>query len=50
MKAYLDNDIVSAIARDDNAPESDAITRLLTVYEEGKIELVTSEVVRGHAW
>ena len=44
MKAYLDNDVVSAIARDDNQLESGAISCLLTAYDEGKIELVTSEV------
>ena len=36
MKAYLDNDVVSAIAKDDNAAEADALDRLLKAYDEGK--------------
>jgi hypothetical protein len=44
MKAYLDNNVVSAIARDDNAFESSALDRLLSAYEEGKVKLVTSEI------
>jgi predicted nucleic acid-binding protein len=43
-KAYLDNNIVSAIARDDTPAESDALDRLLAAYAEGKVDLVTSEV------
>ena len=44
MKAYLDNDVVSAIAKDDNASESSALDHLLVAYEERKVELVTSEI------
>jgi hypothetical protein len=44
MKAYLDNDVVSAIAKDDNATEAGALDRLLKAYDEGKVDLVTSEV------
>jgi hypothetical protein len=44
MKAYLDNDVVSAIAKDDNPSESSALDRLLVAYEEDKVELVTSEL------
>ena len=44
MKVYLDNDIVSAIAKDDHAAESDALDRLLKAYVEGKVHLVTSEL------
>jgi len=44
MKAYLDNNVVSAIARDDHASESAAIDRLIEAYEDGRIELVTSEL------
>src|SRR5262245_13434559 len=44
MKVYLDSNVVSSIARDDNQLESDAITRLLKAYDEGKVELVTSEI------
>jgi hypothetical protein len=43
MRAYLDNSIVSAIAKDDEPSESDAISRLLAAYDDNKIELVTSE-------
>lgn len=44
MKAYLDNNVISAIAKDDTAGESDALDRLLGAYNEGKVDLVTSEV------
>jgi predicted nucleic acid-binding protein len=44
MKAYLDNNVISAIAKNDTPPESDALKRLLNAYEEGKVDLVTSEV------
>jgi len=44
MKAYLDNNVVSAIAKDDTPPESDALARLLVANEQGKVDLVTSEV------
>jgi hypothetical protein len=44
MKAYLDNNVVSAIAKDDTPAESDALDRLLAAYEAGKVDLVTSEL------
>ena len=44
MKAYLDNNIVSAIARDDTPAESDALDRLLEAKDAGRINLVTSEL------
>jgi hypothetical protein len=44
MKAYLDNNVVSAIAKDDTAAESDALDRLLAAQDAGKVELVTSEL------
>jgi predicted nucleic acid-binding protein len=44
MKVYLDNNIVSAIAKDDEPAESDALDRLLKAMEEGKVDLVTSEL------
>ena len=44
MKAYLDNNIVSAIATDDTPAQSEALDQLLKVYDQGKIELVTSKL------
>jgi hypothetical protein len=44
MKAYLDNNVVSSIVRDDAPAESTAIDRLLLAYDQGRIELVTSEL------
>jgi len=44
MKAYLDVDIVSAIVKGDNLSEYNAIERLLTAYDQGRIELYTSQV------
>ena len=44
MKAYLDNNVVSAIAKDDTPTESAALDRLLEAREAGKVELVTSEL------
>jgi predicted nucleic acid-binding protein len=44
MKVYLDNNIVSAIAKDDEPAESDALDRLLTAWRKGKVDLVTSEL------
>jgi len=44
MKAYLDNNIVSSIARDDTASESDALDALMAAYDAGKVDLVTSEL------
>jgi hypothetical protein len=46
VKAYLDNDIVSAIARNDKPDQSDALDRLLAAYEERRVDLVTSELTR----
>jgi predicted nucleic acid-binding protein len=44
MKVYLDNTVVSAIAKDDTPTESDALDRLLAAYYQGKVDLVTSEL------
>jgi hypothetical protein len=44
VKAYLDNNIVSAIAKDDLPAESEALDRLLKAMDEGKVQLVTSEL------
>ena len=44
MKLYLDNNVVSAIAKDDTPEESDALDRLLAAHDAGEVELVTSEV------
>jgi predicted nucleic acid-binding protein len=44
MKAYLDNNVVSSIARDDTASESDALDALMAAYDAGKVDLVTSEL------
>jgi hypothetical protein len=44
MKAYLDSNVVSAIAKDDTPAESGALDRLLVAHEQGKVELVTSEL------
>jgi predicted nucleic acid-binding protein len=44
LKVYLDNNVVSAIARDDTPSESYSLDVLLSAYEHGKVELVTSEV------
>ena len=44
VKVYLDNNVVSAIAKDDTAAESDALDRLLIANEQSKVDLVTSEV------
>jgi predicted nucleic acid-binding protein len=44
VKAYLDNNVISAIAKNDTPSESDALRRLVDAYEEGKVDLVTSEV------
>ena len=44
MNAYLDNNVVSAIAKDDTESESEAIDRLLEERRAGLIGLVTSEL------
>ena len=44
MKVYLDNNVISAIAKDDTAPESSALDRLLEAHEQNKVGLVTSEL------
>jgi hypothetical protein len=46
MKAYLDNDVVSAIWKDDNPKESAAIDKVLEAFDAGRLELVTSDVTR----
>lgn len=43
-KAYLDDDVVSVIAKDDNGAESAALDLLLAAYRERKVDLVTSAV------
>ena len=43
-KAYLDDDVVSVIAKDDNAAESAALDLILAAYRERKVDLVTSAV------
>ena len=44
MKAYLDNNIVSSIVKDDNPSQSAALSILLEAYEQGKVNLVTSKI------
>lgn len=44
LKAYLDNNAVSAIAKDDTPSESAALDGLLLAQEQGKIDLVTSDL------
>ncbi len=44
MKAYLDSNVVSAIAKDDTPAESEALDRLLAASDVGAIDLVTSEL------
>jgi hypothetical protein len=44
LKAYLDNNVISAIAKDDTAGESDALDALMAAHEAGKVDLVTSEL------
>ena len=44
MKSYLDNNIVSAIVKDDQTGESQALTDLLELFDAGEVELVTSAV------
>ncbi len=46
MKVYLDNNVVSAIGRNDTLEEAEAISALLRAFDEGKVELVTSDVTR----
>ena len=44
VKAYLDNNVVSSIVKDDIESQSVAISRLLEAREDGKVQLVTSEL------
>src|SRR5437660_12739403 len=44
MKAYLDNNVVSSIVKDDIESQSDALSRLLEAGDQGKVQLVTSEI------
>ena len=44
MRTYLDNNVISAIAKDDTASQSQALDQLIEAKEQGKIELVTSEI------
>ncbi len=41
MKVYLDNSVVSAIARDDIRQESEAIGKILKAYDAGILDLWT---------
>jgi hypothetical protein len=47
VKAYLDNNIVSAIGKNDTPVEAAALDRLLIAREQGNVELVTSGVTLG---
>ena len=47
MKAYLDNNVVISIVKDDTPAESNSLDRLLVAYENGKVDLVTSEVTHN---
>jgi hypothetical protein len=47
VKVYLDNNIVSAIARGDIPTESDALDRLLKAWAKRKVDLVTSELTHA---
>ena len=42
QQAYLDNNIVSAIAKDDTPAESDALDDLIEAHERGLVRLITS--------
>src|SRR2546430_1566925 len=44
MRAYLDTNVVSSIARDHIQQESAAVDKLLRASEEGNVELLTSRV------
>ena len=44
MKAYLDNNVVSSIVKDDIESQSKALSRLLEAGDQGKVQLVTSEI------
>jgi predicted nucleic acid-binding protein len=46
MKIYLDNNIVSAIAKDDHPDQSIALDKLLEEAESAKVEIVTSQITR----
>jgi predicted nucleic acid-binding protein len=44
MKAYLDTNIVSALVRDDVPSESEALSRLLEAEDDGRVQLVASNL------
>ena len=44
MKAYLENSCVSAWAKEETANQFECVEQLLTLWEERKIDLVTSKV------
>ncbi len=46
MKAYLENSCVSAWAKEETANQFECVEQLLSLREEGKIDVVTSEVTR----
>jgi hypothetical protein len=47
VKAYLDNNVVSALVKNDQPTESEALDRLLAVFDAGNVELVTSDITLG---
>jgi predicted nucleic acid-binding protein len=52
-KAYLDNNVVCGVTKDDlPAGEPEALTELVRMHSEGKVRVVTSELTRKEmaAW
>lgn len=45
MKVYLDTSVVSAIAKDDTPTQAAASIEILRLFDEGKLELVTSKII-----
>ena len=43
MKVYLENSVVSAIAKDDTPPEIEALGKILEAFSAGELDLVTSK-------
>lgn len=46
MKVYLDNNVISAKVKNEFPDEIDALCKLLKMFENGELELVTSELKR----
>ena len=46
VRAYLDTNIVMAIAKDDYPEESEALDKLLELSDGGEVEIVASELTR----